>query len=155
LRKEIELKDEAIHLLFSANRWDLVPEIKDALARGESIVVDRYAYSGIAFSAAKGMDLEWCRAPDVGLPKPDAVIYLNLDKKIASQRGDYGQERYENVDFQEKVKDVFWKLKEDSYWHVIEASRPIEVVHQDCHKIVLETIQRKELQPIDVLWKKI
>ena len=30
----------------------------------------RYAYSGVAFSAAKpGLSLNWCKQPDVGLPR--------------------------------------------------------------------------------------
>ena len=35
------------------------------LRAGTTLVVDRYAYSGVAFTAAKalpGLDLEWCKA---------------------------------------------------------------------------------------------
>ena len=35
-----------------------------ALHQGRTLVVDRYAYSGAAFTAAKqipGLDLEWCK----------------------------------------------------------------------------------------------
>ena len=38
------------------------------LRAGTTLVVDRYAYSGVAFTAAKalpGLDLEWCKARDV------------------------------------------------------------------------------------------
>lgn len=154
LTKQIELKDEAVHLLFSANRWELVPEILSTLRKGVTIIVDRYAFSGIAFSATKGLDLEWCRSPDVGLPKPDAVLFLNLDQRDAlEKRGDFGRERYENVEFQEKVTHLFSKLKDDSYWKIIDASRPIEVVHKDCHEIILETIKRQENLPDELLWK--
>ena len=50
--------------------------IEQTLLSGHSIVCDRYAYSGIAFSASKVragtksyplLDFGWCRAPDVGL----------------------------------------------------------------------------------------
>jgi dTMP kinase len=77
-----------------------------ALASGTTVVVDRYAYSGVAYSAAKdipGMDLEWCKAPDKGLPAPDKVFYLQLDQAEAAARGGYGEERYEKQAFQEKV----------------------------------------------------
>jgi len=37
--------------------------------------VDRYAFSGVAFSAAKdGLSLEWCKQPDRGLPRPGKKI---------------------------------------------------------------------------------
>lgn len=42
------------------------------------MILDRYAYSGAAFSAAKGFDLEWCKNCDRGLPKPDIVFYMYL-----------------------------------------------------------------------------
>jgi dTMP kinase len=35
-----------------------------ALQQGTTLVVDRYAYSGVAFTAAKGvagLDLAWCK----------------------------------------------------------------------------------------------
>lgn len=28
---------------------------------GTSLIIDRYSYSGVAFSAAKGLDVEWCK----------------------------------------------------------------------------------------------
>lgn len=45
----------------------------------------RYAYSGVAFSSAKGMNLEWCRSCDVGLPAPDCIIYLDMPVEEAAQ----------------------------------------------------------------------
>ncbi|XP_037794121.1 uncharacterized protein LOC119589594 [Penaeus monodon] len=44
-----DLEDHAIHLLFSANRWELLPKILSELKSGTSIIVDRYAFSGVAF----------------------------------------------------------------------------------------------------------
>ena len=71
--------DAAVHLLFSANRWEAVKSLKARLISGETLVCDRYAFSGVAFTSAKGtLDLEWCKNPDRGLPAPDAVIYLDV-----------------------------------------------------------------------------
>jgi dTMP kinase len=64
LQSQAELDDRAIHLLFSANRWecvwvdtadvaDISASIERDLAAGITVVADRYAFSGIAFSAAK------------------------------------------------------------------------------------------------------
>ena len=41
----------------------------------------------------KDMDIEWCKKPEVGLPEPDAVIYLTLAAEAAAQRGAFGDER--------------------------------------------------------------
>jgi dTMP kinase len=48
-------------------------------------VCDRYCYSGVAFSAAKGMDMDWCKACDKGLIAPDCVIYLDMPVEEAAQ----------------------------------------------------------------------
>src|SRR5205809_4314606 len=55
LKSDVELSDEAIHLLFSANRWELHKIIMDKLSEGITIICDRYAYSGWAYGAAKGL----------------------------------------------------------------------------------------------------
>lgn len=94
LQSSQNLDDRAVHLLFSANRWEASSEIGASLQRGQSIVCDRYAYSGVAFSSAKIDDkgkpilsLEWCQAPDKGLPAPDCVIFLDLSQDEAEKRG--------------------------------------------------------------------
>lgn len=85
---EAPLSDEAIHLLFSANRWESAANLEATLAAGTHVICDRYAYSGVAFSSAKkGLSAAWCRAPDRGLPAPDAVLYLDLEPAAAADRG--------------------------------------------------------------------
>ena len=46
----VKMDDRCLHLLFSANRWELVDTINELINRGVTIVVDRYAYSGAAYS---------------------------------------------------------------------------------------------------------
>ena len=55
-----ELEDHVVHLLFSANRWELQKEILETLESGTSVCIDRYAYSGVAFSAAKVYCTVYC-----------------------------------------------------------------------------------------------
>jgi len=35
--------------------------MESKLVSGTTLIVDRYSYSGVAFSAAKGLDIEWCK----------------------------------------------------------------------------------------------
>jgi dTMP kinase len=51
--KDFKFSDEAIHLFFSANRWEMKEQILKDLASGITLVCDRYAFSGVAYSAAK------------------------------------------------------------------------------------------------------
>jgi len=51
--------------------------------------------------------------PDVGLPKPDLVMFLQLSPTEAALRGQFGDERYENKVFQKAVQGRFEQLMKD------------------------------------------
>ena len=58
-------------------------KIESLLQKGVTIVCDRYSFSGVAFSGAKdGMDMDWLKRPEEGLPAPDRVIYLDIDVEV-------------------------------------------------------------------------
>lgn len=108
LCKKIELEDHAVHLLFSANRWETVKQLKEKLNSGINLVVDRYAYSGVAYTAAKtGFDFEWCKQCDKGLPKPDFVCFMDTKLAEVDSRENFGEERYESAEFQKLVYQNF------------------------------------------------
>lgn len=69
------------------------------LKQGKDIICDRYAYSGAAYSSAKGIDLNWCKTSDSGLVKPDIVFYFHGSIENIETREGYGEERYERTDF--------------------------------------------------------
>lgn len=133
LGKRLELDDGAAHLLFAANRWEKKDEMLKKLNQGITLVVDRYSHSGVAFTSAKGvpgLDVEWCKASERGLVKPDCLIYLHAPVETASKRGGFGQERYENTEMQTKVKQQFDLLKEED-WILVDADRTIEEIEKD------------------------
>lgn len=107
--------NHVVHLLFSANRWEMAKKIRNTINQGTTVVVDRYSYSGIAYSAAKsGMDIKWCSEMEVGLPRPDLVIYLELAREAQVRRPGFGDERFETVEMQEKVRLEYHKVMEMS-----------------------------------------
>jgi len=152
LQNKEELNDHVIHLLFSANRWEKTSEMKKALEAGQHVIIDRYAFSGVAFSAAKeGMDLEWCRQPDRELPKPDLVCFLDVSPEEASKRGNYGNEKYEKVEFQAKVRDNYKKLIEDN-WEVIPTDgKTLDQVFEEVESVV-KNVLAAEKETIQPLW---
>lgn len=116
LTKKIVLEKHAAHLLFAANRWETIHLVIDSLTAESNVVLDRYIYSGVAYSAAKpGMDLDWCKQSDKGLPKPDLVCFFDTSKTLNRQiRNDYGDEIYENEQDQSRVRIEFNKLFDTS-----------------------------------------
>ncbi|KAI5281379.1 thymidylate kinase [Manis pentadactyla] len=156
LEKKNEVEDHSVHLLFSANRWEQVPLIKEKLSQGVTLVVDRYAFSGVAFTSAKeNFSLDWCKQPDVGLPKPDLVVFLQLQLVEAAARGEFGRERYENRTFQERALQRFHQLMGDPSlnWKVVDASRSVEDVHEEICTLSEDTIHAASQRPLGELWK--
>lgn len=87
--------------------------IRSLIADGTTVICDRYYYSGIVYSAAKenpSLSLAWARAPEVGLPRPDIVLFLDLEEEAARSRGGWGGEVYEKADMQRRVRELFWGL---------------------------------------------
>ncbi|KAJ6625854.1 thymidylate kinase-domain-containing protein [Mycena sp. CBHHK59/15] len=154
LRSQSELDDHAIHLLFSANRWELATAIEKLLRGGTTVVCDRYAFSGVAFSAAKGLPLEWCRAPDVALPAPDVTLFLDISPEKARERGGYGEERYEKEEMQRRVRTVFGEIAGElgaEKWVTIDSGRDRDEVAADVWKCV-EQLAGGLDSPLQRLW---
>ncbi|OCF42456.1 thymidylate kinase [Kwoniella heveanensis CBS 569] len=135
LRSKADMDDRAIHLLFSANRWECAAAIRRDLANGITIIADRYAFSGIAFSAAKGLPFDFCLNPDTALPLPDITLYLTLSPIIASQRAAFGEERYETDQMQRSTRQQFALVAQEvvkrhgeNRWREVDANGSIEEV---------------------------
>ena len=134
--------------------------ITNLLISGTLVLCDRYAFSGIAFSSAKhslrdtfpsshGDALPWCRAPDISLPAPDLTIFLDITPEHAKLRGGYGEERYEKEEMQKRVREMFYRLKEEmaspeddvdgnpvGRWIVVDAGRERETIAQELWQLV-------------------
>ncbi|XP_037278920.2 thymidylate kinase [Rhipicephalus microplus] len=146
LSKGANLDDHAVHLLFSANRWQEAELIRQAVAQQRTVICDRYAYSGVAFTAAKSLDFAWCQQPDRGLPEPDVVLYMSVPPDALNARDGFGNERYENAEFQAKVCANYDRLAAldsgSGRWVNVDATQSIEAVHLNVLKAVLDAMSR-------------
>jgi dTMP kinase len=98
------------------------------------------------------LDYTWCRNPEVGLPRPDAVLFLSLSSDIAAQRGGFGEERYEKEEMQRRVREVFTTLQEDPRdagdWRVIDASGTIDHVSDQIWSVVEPVLGTASASPL-------
>jgi dTMP kinase len=91
------------------------------------------------------MTLEWCRKPDVGLPRPDLCIFLDISAEDAAKRGGYGTEKYEKKEMQDRVRVLFETLmerKEGDDFLRIDAGARLEEVQEKVKKEVDRCIER-------------
>ena len=110
-----EVHPQLVALLFAEDRHRAAPEMKAHLAQGETILLDRYVYSNIAYQCAKMNNAEeaeelrnWIfdtEYGDFGLPVPDLNIFLDVpvsfveSKLNANRQGD-------DRDYLEGGKDI-------------------------------------------------
>ena len=140
-----------IHLLFSANRWEAAGQIYSAIEEGVTVVIDRYYYSGIVYSAAKGkadLSLKWARDPEIGLPRPDICLFLDIAPESAAKRGGFGGEKYETSAIQKRVRELFYQLMGTSDgldMQVVDAARSIEDVEYDIVERVKDMVEQPRM----------
>lgn len=108
-----DLEPHVAHMLFSANRWEKSAEIRSRIANGETVVLDRYSFSGEAYSVAKGLSVHWCICSERGLPHPDATIFFKLSPEQAMERHPVGVRRevYEEVGFLHEVTKAYATIR--------------------------------------------
>ncbi len=121
---------QLVALLFAEDRHGAAPGIKATLARGGSVLLDRYVYSNIAYQCAKLPNpdererlREWILNTEFGtfdLPRPDLNIFLDvpidfvessLEKSRKGEDREYlrgARDIHEaSIEFQKKVRDIY------------------------------------------------
>jgi len=107
---------QALHLLFTANRWEHVNLIRDQLNAGRHVLCGRYSTSGMAYTMSLGGDISWCIAAEFGLPIPDKIIYFDVSAETQEQRRGWGNEITENKDRQAAVRVAYNKLRDENVY---------------------------------------
>lgn len=87
-----------------------------------------------------GMNFNWCSQPEIGLPKPDLVIFLNINPENQKNRPGFGTERYETLAIQQKVTEIFHDFaKSEDNWQVLDANQTFDKIHSN----MLHNIEEK------------
>lgn len=122
---------QAVHMLYSLNRWENLGQITERLKRSDFLVADRYSASNLAYGLARGLSLEWLVGLDKGLPVPDTVIVLDVHVPVSFDRKAVNRDLHErNRRFLLRVRQAYLKLAKKYGWHLVDGTGPAEKVHQ-------------------------
>ena len=125
-----EVDPYLVALIFAGDRADAAPQIRQWLAEGKAVVLDRYVYSNVGFQCAKlpaGEErdrlADWIVNLEFGhnaLPRPDLSLFLDVpfaftERKLSEVREgddrDYlqgGQDIHEaSLQLQQDVRSVY------------------------------------------------
>ncbi len=155
-----------VALIYAGDRADFKPTLEKWLHDGDTVVLDRYVYSNVAYQCAKMHDKkeaealrEWILRLEFeyhGLPKPDLNIFLDVPfeftrQKLAGGREgddrDYLQGKKDiheaDIDFQERVRASYLSLSNEDGFVKIDCSDgpailPVDKVFDKILKVLNE-----------------
>ena len=133
------------HVLLSANRWEAEKEIYQNLDKMDFLICNRYRDSNIAYGLANGLEKKWLENLDLGLPKPDLTILIDIPITESVIRKTKNRDRYEkNKKFLKNVKSRYMKLATMRKWKIIKGDRSKGEVSKDIWNIVVKRYKIKE-----------
>jgi len=136
-----KLPVQVVHCLLAANRWEKLKEIKDAISKNSVLILNRYYQSNLVYGLVNGMKLDWLENLDVGLPKADLVILLDVTPKESFNRKKTKRDQFEkNREFSKKISRTYRLLARKKHWKIINASGSKIQVHQEILKVFAKKI---------------
>ncbi|MBN1215899.1 MAG: dTMP kinase [Candidatus Lokiarchaeota archaeon] len=144
--KNSEIPPSTDALLFAADRdFHYNFEIKKKLDEGFIVISDRYIEASIVYQCSQSEDIsvEWIKLINKFVGKPDLMIILDIDPKIALLRKKNNElEKFENFEFLKKVRDFYIKRAENEKYNIINSDDIIEITQEKIQNIVLNYITK-------------
>jgi len=130
-------------LLFAADRVEhLEKVIKPDLARGKTVISDRYLESSIAYQGAEGVDVEWIQILNREALSPDLTIVLKIDPtKSLGRKRFVKREKFETEAFLRKVAEILLSRASTRGYPVVNTDVPTEESQRKIRAIVSERLK--------------
>jgi len=143
LEGKIQYNNEVKHILLSANRWEKKSEIETLRNQGNIVILNRYYQSNLVYGLSNDVDLDWLINLDLGLPKEDIVIVLDIDPSLSHKRGlenNFILDEFEkNKDFLERARKNYLYLAKKFNWTVINSDHDANSISQ----LIVDHIKNK------------
>lgn len=124
-------------LLFAADRMEHVTtEILPAIEQGRLVISDRYLYSSIAYQGAAGLSIEWIETINEYALKPDLAVFIDVDPKTAMKRLKLNKSLMENLETQQKVREIYLKFVEKGRLVRVNGNQPKNAVARELYAVV-------------------
>jgi dTMP kinase len=137
LKGERGYSDQALHMLYSLNRWENEELVQGLLRGADFVIADRYIPSNLAYGLSKGLNLKWLLNLDEGLPKPDLVLILNVPLTSSFARKPTKRDVHEkNSKLLTHVKKSYKKLGKIFGWKMIDGKGSAKEVESAVWKVV-------------------
>ena len=133
---------QVIHCLLSANRWEKLDEILRSQEKNSVLIMNRYYHSNLIYGIANGLKPKWLESLDMGLPKADLVILLDVTQKESFIRQKSNRDKFEkNKEFLKKISKIYRLTARKKHWTIIDASLPKQEIHNEIMKVLSKKIK--------------
>ena len=131
-------------LLFAADRIEHVEnEIKPALANEKLVVCDRYVYSSLAYQGSANLSVDWIAEINKHALKPDLAIFIDVTPEKVLQRLHRRRSVMENLETQQKVRNVYLQFVEKGDLRRIDGDKPMDEVGEYLAALVLKFVSNR------------
>lgn len=134
--------DEVKMMLLSANRWEKKIQIEKTVAKGTTIIMNRYYQSNLVYGISKGLKLDWLLSLDKGMPEANLVIVIDIKPKTLARRSKNVVDTFEkDLGLIRRVKKNYRILGKRFNWRIVEGENSVEEVHSQVLKIVKKFVK--------------
>ncbi len=131
---------QVIHCLLAANRREKQGQIISEQKKNSVLIMNRYYHSNLIYGITNGMKQKWLENLDVGLPKADLVILLDVTQKESFHRQKTHRDKFEkNEEFLRKISKIYRVTAKKKHWKIIDASKSKQEIHEE----ILKTFSKK------------
>ncbi|MEC0276887.1 dTMP kinase [Peribacillus frigoritolerans] len=143
-----DLSDEAIHMLYEADRQDYMQYVEQLeMLQVDYMVLDRWVLSNLAFGYAKGLDVAWLSQLQSKVRKPDITIILDISPETSVKRRSQGRDRHEqDTELLTETRDAYAALAyglraNGDEVHFINGEQSPEEIHQQIQEVLKKHFQ--------------
>lgn len=142
LYREKRLSSVLEALLFAADRIEhLETEVLPALKEGRLVISDRYVYSSLAYQGATGLSLEWIEKINMHALQPDFAVFIDVDPKTVIHRLKSKKSVMENLETQQKVREIYLKFVEKGRLTRINGDKSKNEVAKELYAVVTKFLK--------------
>ena len=136
---------EELDLFLKDRRENVERNLRPALSRRQTVILDRYYYSTIAYQGAKGLDPEKIRRLNERFTiRPDLVVILDVGPETGLARISGRQTRdelFEREDYLARVRAIFQGFRGRRFVH-LDAGRGKRALSQEIWALVEPLVRR-------------